>query len=56
MEEKHRKEEQEETSLYEKWQEQMKVIQNKTVVPGNYVMIGLLASIIFVSIGFLVDL
>lgn len=40
-------------SLSDKWNEQMKLIQDKTGIQGNYVIIGLIASIVFVSIGFL---
>lgn len=40
-------------SLYDKYLEQMVLIQEKTGIPGNYVVVGLLTSIFFVWFGFL---
>ena len=42
-----------EISLYEKWLDYLEIIHQKTGVKGKYVIVGLLTSIIFVSIGFL---
>lgn len=42
-----------EISLYDKWIEQMQIIQNKTGINGNYVIGILLFSIICVSLGYL---
>jgi receptor expression-enhancing protein 5/6 len=42
-----------EPSLISKWEEQMNLITEKTGIPGNYVIGGLVLSVIFVSIGFL---
>jgi receptor expression-enhancing protein 5/6 len=42
-----------EISLYEKWLEYLEIIHQKTGVKGKYVIVGLLTSIVFVSIGFL---
>jgi receptor expression-enhancing protein 5/6 len=43
----------EELSLYTKWTEQMDLIQEKTGIPGTYVIFGLLAAVLFVMVGFL---
>lgn len=45
--------EEKELSLYDKYLEQMKLIQEKTGIPGTYVMGCLIAAIVFVYIGFL---
>jgi len=42
-----------EYSLYEKYLEQMRLIEEKSGIPGTYVIGALLAAIIFVWIGFL---
>jgi len=42
-----------EQSLYDKYLEQMNLIQEKTGIPGTYVTGGLLAALVFVYIGFL---
>jgi receptor expression-enhancing protein 5/6 len=42
-----------EKSLHDKYLEQMKLIQEKTGIPGTYVLGALLAAVLFVWIGFL---
>jgi receptor expression-enhancing protein 5/6 len=47
-----KKENDESLSLYDKWMEQMNLIQEKTGIKGNYVIGFLLASILIVSLGY----
>jgi receptor expression-enhancing protein 5/6 len=53
MSDKEKYQNKEEFSLYDKYLEQMKLIQEKTGIPGAYVVGALLAAILFVWIGFL---
>jgi receptor expression-enhancing protein 5/6 len=42
-----------EISLYDKWLDYLELVHQKTGIKGKYVIVGLIASIIFVSVGFL---
>jgi len=53
MSDKEQEHEKEEFSLYDKYFEQMKLIHEKTGIPGGYVVGALFAAILFVWIGFL---